>query len=266
MYCSQCGCENPDAASFCKSCGKPVSRRVAPAASGGYPGQPSVNAGAHPVAAYSTSAGTIGGGRAHGGMGAKLIGAILVAVVAIVVAVIVAGGLGSGEGRPTSGQLAQDLSSSYSRLFSSGLSDSAITTVCNDMIDMMPGEAVDAALEKAGITDRSNISSLMSGYLSSSSISSVASYLDKLSVDCSLFVGDEISSSELSSINSDFQDAGVNLRATSGNELGINMSVTALEDMQDLSKGESKSQTVESTGLLAINIDGKWYLWGDSML
>ena len=265
MYCSQCGCENMETAAFCKSCGKPIAHRVSPGISSSYPGSIK-NESTKQATSYAASMGVAGGGRTRTGTTAKLIGAILVAVVAIVVAVIVMGGLGSGGGRPTSGQLAQDLSTSYSRLFSSGFSDSALTTVCNDMIDMMPSEAVDAALEKAGITDRSDVSELLGGYLSSSSYSSYASYLEKLSIDCSFFVGDEISSSKLNSINSDLQNAGVNLRVSTGNNLGMNMSVTALEDIQGVSKGESRTQTIDNTGLLAVNIDGKWYLWGDSML
>ena len=255
MYCSQCGCENPDTASFCKSCGKPIGKPVVVAES---PlGRPAYLGGSH-----VNSGGTKSAKTNYRGTVIKLAGVLLIAavVIGILNAVI---GLGFSKGRFTSKQVARDLSASFNQLFSSEFTESSIASFCTDLFDMMPGEAVGTALKEAGISDRSEAVELLNSSDVVRSLSSLAPYLDKIRVDCTFFVGDELLSSDLDTINTAFEEEGISLHVSSGNKLGMSMSVIALDDVQGLSKGETQVQSVEDVGLYVIKANGRWYLWGD---
>lgn len=47
-------------------------------------------------------------------------------------------------------------------------------------------------------------------------------------------------------------------------KLGMDGSITFLDDYVIYEKGETVDQSLESIGISAIKVDGKWYLWTGS--
>lgn len=239
MFCRYCGTENSEIAQFCRQCGKPIS-------SGG-----SVRKGPK---------------RGHSPMRpatiAALAGVVAIAVLAVVLVVTIRSCSG---GRASSDQVARDVEALYNKLLSSKLSDSGLDMFVEDTINMMPKEGVDALLEMSSLANSSEVSKMLREKMSNE-FSNYKSYMNQLDMECSVYSGNSLSMSEIQSINEDLRSAGVNMHVTQANKLIMDITVTALEDFGTLSKGESKTQTGAYTQLLAVEVNGRWYLWDNSLV
>ena len=230
MYCGQCGYNNPDDASFCKSCGKPLAK--------------SDTQEKRPTRTLKTT------------------GVIAALVVVLIASFFVVKRVWFTDGQPSADRVAQELTKSTNGVVSSGFSESSINSLLSTLVGLMPKEAVSAMLAEEGLSDYSQLSEelgVMGG------LSGLESYMDSLDINCEYYVGDQLPQDELDSINESFKDHGIELRATEGNTLGLSMNITALKDFQGIGQGETKSQSTESTGLVAIAIGNRWYLWSNDL-
>lgn len=243
MYCRHCGADNSDNAQFCRQCGQPIrpsgNIRIEKRPGDGRP---------FPLRPAAI---------------AIIAGAVIVVVIAVVLIVTI--GSCSGGGRSSSDQLAQDVTAMYNKALSSTLSDSDIDVIVDDILSMMPKEGVDVLLKESNLADSSEVSRMLREKMSSG-FSGYKSYIEKLGIECSVYPGDKLSMSEIQSINKRLSDAGVDMHVSEANKLLMDIKISALEDIGLLSQGESQTQTSVNTGLIAIEVNGRWYLWGDSLL
>ena len=251
MFCGQCGRENHDTASFCKYCGHTLAaRRARPADSDPAP--------------VEVGSGIPGTSKKALGIGV----AVVAAIVIVAVVVVVVGRFGSGfiGGRSSSDQLAQDVSDSYNRYIASGFSTEGSKAFINDILNMVPNEAVEQVMRKEGVSDRSELVKALENQTGGlGSIGKASTNLDKLKITITFFTEGEIPSSKMTSINQVLMSSGPNVRASEGYVLGARMEITALEDVSGVSKGQTKAETMDGMGSYAIKINDKWYLWLDNL-
>ena len=70
-------------------------------------------------------------------------------------------------------------------------------------------------------------------------------------------LGTQLSSDELSDVNDDLIDGGASAPAAEGYHIGLDIEVSAL--------GETESQSVDESGLIAVRVGNGWYLWGEGL-
>lgn len=254
MFCPKCGNQIPDSAHFCPNCGAKVGVQPSPI-SDGLSSSTTIQNDYSGMSADSVRKGP--------SLASKLV-PVAAAVVIIVAAIFVITRFMPTDGKSSGGRVAQELTKTTNRVFSSNFSESSIETMFKSVIDMMPKEAVSALLAEEGLSDYSELMSELD-ILSLSDLSSLQPYMESLDITCEFVIGDQLSQAELSSINEGFTEHGLNLYATKGNSLGVAMNITALEDVRGINKGETISQSIDDTGLIVIAINDRWYLWGDIM-
>ena len=247
MYCGQCGHNNPDDASFCKSCGKPLAKSDT---------------------------------QRHGIPRALKIAGVAAALAAVlVVSIFAVKRVWFTDEQPSADKIARELTRATNEEFSSGFSESSINSWLNTFGELVPEEAagvkrddganlgtmvmveqnyaeqlfLDEMLEEEWPSDYSQ--------LPIHELSSFKPFVKDLDINFEYYASDQLTRSELDSINGHFEENGIELRATEGNTLGISMSITALKDTLGLHKGETVSHSVERTRLFAIAVGDRWYLW-----
>ena len=265
MFCSNCGTQLPDGSRFCWKCGAqlgsaPVQPQVpqTPPSYGGAPVTPAV-----PPQKPKSKTG--------------LIVAIVVVAVVVVVGLAVwgivslvgtqnssqtvtEGSLGSAQMVPdgphsSAQKVADGVDSAMDTIIDGDFSADATQRGMDDLVDLMPQEAVDHELAEQGMT-RDDLRDEMSSALGDpDELSSVASLAD---IEFSATVGAPLDSDELADVNEELAEAGMSANVTDGNHISYSMEISAL--------GQSDSQDMEESGLYAINIDGSWYLWGEGGL
>lgn len=266
MFCPKCGSEMPDGSKFCGKCGAQIAAVPGQGASGapGMPGAsstgpsqgaPQAPQGA-PVAPGAPGASGTAAPRSKKGL---IIG--IVAAVAVVAVVIfgVTQCIG-GNAHSSAEAVAESVESSFNSLVNDGFTSEAAATYADDMLNLMPPSAVNYALDEQGVTRDELLDELGSSFAFGEYVGSM---LDKIDFDITVTVGDSLSESTISSLNSTFEEAGLSIEATNGYELDVTMRMTLKEDYSGSPAGTSHSETL--SGLTVIQVDGSWYLWWGSM-
>lgn len=233
MFCPMCGKENPGGARFCGHCGHELPRNPSPV-----PGsRPAPNSGRRSLLIMAVAAVVIVGVTIFGIM--RCVG---------------------GGGRGTAQDLANELTKSYQRVFDEDMSDASIEAFAETTLDAMPPEVVEAALEEGSVESREEAIEQV-GDSFAASLAGSESLLDKADFEIQMTVGDKLDDDYIDGVNENFDELGISIEVTEAYELGIDMKITALEDVGILEAGESRSQEVSNSGAAAVKIGNSWYLW-----
>jgi hypothetical protein len=247
MFCPMCGKENPDGARFCGQCGYDLSGH---ARSSQVSSSASVSAPA-PVSGPSFVA--------NSGKRSLLI--LVVAAVAIVAVVIfgVTQCFGGG-GKRSAQDLVDGLTPLYQRVFDDGFSDESVDAFAEAVFDAMPPEAIESVIEEGVVDDREElIDQFGDGFFAATS--GAESVYDKLDVDVQMTIGDEIDDDVIDSLNEEFKDNDLSLEVTEAYAIGVDMTMTAREDVGTIEAGESTSREIGNMGYMAVKIGNGWYVW-----
>ncbi len=294
MFCSHCGSELPEGSAFCGYCGKPLPSRSQPVPE--QSGSAAAGAGTAAGAAATrptervASNGAQPGGSQHAGSASPATGApsaqvpwvdqnppkkrfyvtrgmtvgILVVVVAVVAfAVLSLSGVFGGSTQSSPEGVANQVETLFNDLFESDFDEDAFTEFGGGLIDLFPSEIVDDALALEGVTREELAEELGNsmGSVIGTYGSTVTSYLDFLSLDVDITLGDQLDSEDLEDLSESFSDAGYDYTVTDGYELVCAVTITLTEDYAGYSAGETISQELD-TGFYTVEINGSWYLWG----
>ena len=279
MFCPYCGTQLPDGSAFCGNCGKPLSQQpagnAAPAAQpAGMPPAPAPQPGNVPPAP-APQPGNVPPAtppdfnqqtpfdakpakkpfQVTRGMTIGILAVAVVAVVAIVLAVTGVFGGGSGESSATA--VADKLGGLYNDLLQSDFDSDAFESFGNGMLNLYPDEVVDGQLESMGYDSREDFSETLGqnyGY----GMSYYSDALSYMTIEIDVTLGDKLDGSRLYNVNTYLEQYG--LEATDGYLLEATLTATLTEDYNGFSAGEQQSQET-STGMAAIEIDGRWYLY-----
>lgn len=279
MFCPYCGTQLPDGSAFCGNCGKPLSQQpagnAAPAAQpAGLPPAPAPQPGNVPPAP-APQPGNVPPAtppdfnqqtpfdakpakkpfQVTRGMTIGILAVAVVAVVAIVLAVTGVFGGGSGESSATA--VADKLGGLYNDLLQSDFDSDAFESFGNGMLNLYPDEVVDGQLESMGYDSREDFSETLGqnyGY----GMSYYSDDLSYMTIEIDVTLGDKLDGSRLYNVNTYLEQYG--LEATDGYLLEATLTATLTEDYNGFSAGEQQSQET-STGMAAIEIDGRWYLY-----
>lgn len=265
MFCPKCGRENPDTAKFCGGCGAEIPQRATTPS--GAAVRPDAGAqpapGAVPAPAGSGGAGAVRSTFATLSKQTK----IVLAVAAVVLLGLVAFGITRCVSSPhaTADALARSVTGVYERIFTGGYSQDNAERAASDLLDLMPPGALDKAIEMGDYENRRELvedaAESVSDMYDNMGVTDV---LDKVEVKLEITVGEQLDQDDLDDINDVFSDADLDIEATDGVDLGMKGTITFLEDYVIYEKGETVDQSLESIGISAIKIDGKWYLWTGS--
>ena len=279
MFCPYCGTQLPDGSAFCGNCGKPLSQQpagnAAPAAQpAGMPPVPAPQPGNVPPAS-APQPGNVPPAtppdfnqqtpfdakpakkpfQVTRGMTIGILAVAVVAVVAIVLAVTGVFGGGSGESSATA--VADKLGGLYNDLLQSDFDSDAFESFGNGMLNLYPDEVVDGQLESMGYDSREDFSETLGqnyGY----GMSYYSDDLSYMTIEIDVTLGDKLDGSRLYNVNTYLEQYG--LEATDGYLLEATLTATLTEDYNGYSAGEQES-TETSTGMAAVEIDGRWYLY-----
>lgn len=279
MFCPYCGTQLPDGSAFCGNCGKPLSQQpagnAAPAAQpAGMPPAPAPQPGNVPPAP-APQPGNVPPAtppdfnqqtpfdakpakkpfQVTRGMTIGILAVAVVAVVAIVLAVTGVFGGGSGESSATA--VADKLGGLYNDLLQSDFDSDAFESFGSGMLNLYPDEVVDGQLESMGYDSREDFSETLGqnyGY----GMSYYSDALSYMTIEIDVTLGDKLDGSRLYNVNTYLEQYG--LEATDGYLLEATLTGTLTEDYNGFSAGEQES-TETSTGMAAIEIDGRWYLY-----
>ena len=261
MFCPKCGNQLPDGAKFCGACGTTLNAapaQPAPGASGAIPqAQPAPGApyGQAPQAPNSGSQKNI---LIIGGI------AIVVILIALVVGLVNCAGCGGGAGYNTKDDLMTSIADDYNKLFKSDFSGKAMADFADGLINKMPPGAMDALAKQQG-TSVEALKAELAEVADSSSMSSLAPYLSMRDIQFTVYDDGQASTSDLNDVNATLTAAGVKGVATNAVDLGANMTITLKEDLMGMTKGTTQTQDLGNTGMMAVQIDGKWYLWAGNL-
>ena len=268
MFCPYCGTQLPDGSAFCGNCGKPLSQQpagnAAPAAQpAGMPPAPAPQPGNVPPATppdfnQQTPSDAKPAKKPFQVTRGMTIGILAVAVVAVVAIVLaVTGVFGGGSGESSATAVADKLGGLYNDLLQSDFDSDAFESFGNGMLNLYPDEVVDGQLESMGYDSREDFSETLGqnyGY----GMSYYSDALSYMTIEIDVTLGDKLDGSRLYNVNTYLEQYG--LEATDGYLLEATLTATLTEDYNGFSAGEQQSQET-STGMAAIEIDGRWYLY-----
>ena len=268
MFCPYCGTQLPDGSAFCGNCGKPLSQQpagnAAPASQpAGMPPAPAPQPGNVPPATppdfnQQTPFDAKPAKKPFQVTRGMTIGILAVAVVAVVAIVLaVTGVFGGGSGESSATAVADKLGGLYNDLLQSDFDSDAFESFGNGMLNLYPDEVVDGQLESMGYDSREDFSETLGqnyGY----GMSYYSDALSYMTIEIDVTLGDKLDGSRLYNVNTYLEQYG--LEATDGYLLEATLTATLTEDYNGFSAGEQQSQET-STGMAAIEIDGRWYLY-----
>lgn len=286
MYCPHCGSQLPDGAAFCGHCGKPVAPQpvagaAQPNASAPQPAPaPSPVAGQQSAPPFATAPGSVPPGvppapagqspfdvkppkkpfRVTRGM---TIGIFAVAVVAVVAIVLAVSGVFGGGAHKSAQGIADQTDALFDDLMQSDFDSAAFEKFGSGIIDLIPPELIDSALEETGRT-REELIQYMGSSLGGSMeyyASTPSSYTDMFTISIDVELGDRLDSYDIESINDALASSGCDGVVTEGYYLTGEVSVTFNEDYEGYSAGETESEDMGNIGVCAIKIGNSWYLW-----
>ena len=268
MFCPHCGTQLPDGSAFCGNCGKPLNQQsadnAAPAAQpAGMPPTPAPQPGSVPPTTppdfnQQTPFDVKPAKKPFQVTRGMTIGILAVAVVAVVAIVLaVTGVFGGGSGESSATAVADKLDGLYNDLLQSDFDSDAFESFGNGMLNLYPEEVVDGQLESMGYDSREDFSETLGqnyGY----GMSYYSDALSYMTIEIDVTLGDKLDGSRLYNVNTYLEQYG--LEATDGYLLEATLTATLTEDYNGFSAGEQQSQET-STGMAAIEIDGRWYLY-----
>ena len=268
MFCPYCGTQLPDGSAFCGNCGKPLSQQptgnAAPAAQpAGMPPAPAPQPGNVPPATppdfnQQTPFDAKPAKKPFQVTRGMTIGILAVAVVAVVAIVLaVTGVFGGGSGESSATAVADKHGGLYNDLLQSDFDSDAFESFGNGMLNLYPDEVVDGQLESMGYDSREDFSETLGqnyGY----GMSYYSDDLSYMTIEIDVTLGDKLDGSRLYNVNTYLEQYG--LEATDGYLLEATLTATLTEDYNGFSAGEQES-TETSTGMAAVEIDGRWYLY-----
>lgn len=190
--------------------------------------------------------------------------AVVAAAVVIAIIAAVTGSMKGGAAGLRSAQAVADrVTELYNALLTSDFDAPAFEDFGEGVLDLMPPDVIDAALEDAGYTREEEIESLGSGLGGAMQAygSLFSEYADSFTISIAAEPGDALTDDDLADINDDLADLNFDGEATEGYELAGTVIMTFTSDFMTYHAGDEESQDVGSIGLAAINIDGGWYLW-----
>lgn len=252
MNCPNCGNPVNPTAAFCRTCGTrltvPVPGPVP--APGPMPAPKPVPANGMPQ----------GADLAIAGLNTKWVGAAIFAIIIVVASLAVGSGSASVGRASSPQQLADMLTENYNNLFRSDFDDESLDAFASDVVDSMPKDIINKALEETGYTRDDVVDEVKEGM--EGSLSSIESIIDDVSVTAQVSVGDRIDSDEIDDLEDTFKDHDLRLDIDEGYELDMNATIVAKDDIGTMQKGDKEDNTVSGV-LEAFSIDGRWYLWYD---
>ena len=286
MYCPHCGSQLPDGAAFCGHCGKPVAPQpvadaAQPNASAPQPAPaPSPVSGPQSAPPFAAAPGSVPPGvppapagqspfdvkppkkpfRVTRGM---TIGIFAVAVVAVVAIVLAVSGVFGGGAHKSAQGIADQTDALFDDLMQSDFDSAAFEKFGSGIIDLIPPELIDSALEETGRT-REELIQYMGSSLGGSMeyyASTPSSYTDMFTISIDVELGDRLDSYDIESINDALESSGCEGVVTEGYYLTGEVSVTFNEDYEGYSAGETESEDMGNIGVCAIKIGNSWYLW-----
>lgn len=252
MFCPACGAKNVDTAQFCAKCGKDLRGFKQTTGHQGVGRSYGEFSGA-----ISNTTGVAGAARMSG---AKLSPRLLI-VVAVVVVAFAIFGITRCVNNPHASieALAGSLTGSLQHVFDDDMSESSLESFGRAAVDLMPQQAVEALIERGGYDDREDV---IDEIRDAASVESASSMLGSVDMDIELKEGYGLDDDYLDNVNRKLKDdLDLSLEVTDAKTLGMDVTITAREDIGTLSAGETVSQDTDSIGLVGIEIDGQWYLW-----
>lgn len=193
------------------------------------------------------------------------IGILALAVIAVVVIVLSLTGVFGGGSTNSPEGIADRTETLYNDLMNSDFDADAFTQFGTGLLDMMPSEVVDEMVDVQGYSSRQELAEYVGdtiGGTLSSYGSMISAYLDYFTISVDVSLGDQLDSSEIDDLNSEFSYNGFDLTVTEGYELDGSVTVTLNEDIAGYSAGEEISQDMGSLGMYAVKIGNSWYIWG----
>lgn len=277
MFCPHCGNTLPDGSRFCGKCGAQLNLDSGTSAGfgsqagvgsqpgGGYGAGPGMT----PGGGYVPGAGPQpGGGFAPGSMTGvpgnsfggpqnrpkKAPVALIVAAVAVVavVALVIFGitrCVGGGSKGSAQG-VANSIDAAYTKVFDGNFSSDSITAAVDQLMGLMPPEAVNSMMDESGISREELRDQIQSAF---GPIDQYTAYLSLVDFDLEVKLGDKLESSELDSIDSRLEDFDVSSSASEGYHVSLAVEVSAM--------GQSYNEEMDESGMYIIHLDDGWYLW-----
>lgn len=243
MFCPRCGAQNSDQARFCGKCGHELQGYAA------YAG---------PAEDASRNA----GGPAARGVAVKRLLPMVVVVAVVVVAVYCVSQLFSGGAHASAESLSNALEEPTEAVFRDIDSDDASERFGETVLELLPPGVMDA-YERQGFDRSDAINTMVS---SVSTLQGYSSVFDKLDFEIDYFEGKSLDDDFIDSVNDSLQnDLGLSMDVEAASAISARMTATAREDVGFYSAGESVTQELDASGLVAVEIDGKWYLWSGEL-
>ena len=231
MFCPQCGAQLPDGSKFCAACGTQLS--AAPAVA--------------PAPAAPVSEPQVAPSRS------KVV-LVVAGVAALAVLAFVIFGVtrcAGGGSRGSAQTVADGVSASFDTMIEGDFSADAMQRGFDGLIDLMPQQAVEYSLNEQGITREELNETMMTTFEGIEDYTSLTSLVD---FKFQASVGAPLSGDELADVNERLNAAGMNVNVTEGNHISYVMTMDAF--------GQQSDQSLDESGLYAINVNGSWYLWG----
>lgn len=191
------------------------------------------------------------------------IGILAVAVVAVVAIVLAVSGVFGGGAHKSAQGIADQTDALFDDLMQSDFDSAAFEKFGSGIIDLIPPEFIDSALEETGRT-REELIQYMGSSLGGSMeyyASTPSSYTDMFTISIDVELGDRLDGYDMESINDALASSGCDGVVTEGYYLTGEVSVTFNEDYEGYSAGETESEDVGNIGVCAIKIGNSWYLW-----
>ncbi|WP_346680006.1 hypothetical protein [Enorma massiliensis] len=191
------------------------------------------------------------------------IGIFAVAVVAVVAIVLAVSGVFGGGAHKSAQGIADQTDALFDDLMQSDFDSAAFEKFGSGIIDLIPPELIDSALEETGRT-REELIQYMGSSLGGSMeyyASTPSSYTDMFTISIDVELGDRLDSYDIESINDALESSGCEGVVTEGYYLTGEVSVTFNEDYEGYSAGETESEDMGNIGVCAIKIGNSWYLW-----
>lgn len=247
MFCPKCGTQLPDGSRFCGKCGAQLADASQPAAaSGAAPAAPQT------PPDFGSGVPTVPGAAPQKSKGK--VGLIVAAVAAVAVIALAIWGVVScvgGGGRGSAQSIADGVSASFNTMIEGNFSADSMQEGVSDLIDLMPQEAVEYSLNEQGITREELSETMMTMFEGIEDYTSLTSLID---IKFQASVGAPLAGDELADVNERLNAAGMNVNVTEGNHISYVMTMDAF--------GQQSDQSLDESGMYAININGSWYLWG----
>lgn len=247
MFCPKCGTQLPDGSKFCGNCGAQLGAAPAqPAGASQVPPAPQVPG--VPVSA-------VPGGAAP--KPKRKVGLIVAGVAAVVVVALAIWGIVScvGGGNGSAQGIADGVDAAFNTMIDGDFSSDSLTKGMDGLIDLMPPEAVQAALDESGMT-RDDLREEMS--YAFGDVDQISSLMGLADITFSASLGEQLDEDDLAGVNDTLEAAGVTSDATEGYNISYSMEISAL--------GQSQSQDLDESGLFAVKIGNSWYLWGSNIM